>query len=210
MFSGHLPPLLLHAGGGGGTGDMPCLPHLKATNTVRMISIVKIQVRIELRKSERLPLLKKFSLLKILLQHLAPYIQGRDNYILAIQIFRTQLFLDKVRTLLWTFGYEEKGRQWRTLEDSERLWRALKNYQTQRTFGRNFWHMTVSPLAFLYLLWMNDSESLFGGQQSKLRVRWKLKCLCWIYCKPRVNTFLLINPFLDFSSSFDENSSAFK
>ena len=60
MFSGHLPPLLLHAGGGGGTGDMPCLPHLKATNTVRMISIVKIQVRIELRKSERLPLLTKF------------------------------------------------------------------------------------------------------------------------------------------------------
>ena len=25
------PPLMLHAGGGGGAGDMPCLPHLVST-----------------------------------------------------------------------------------------------------------------------------------------------------------------------------------
>ena len=27
-IDGTSPPLLLHAGGGGGAGDMPCLPHL--------------------------------------------------------------------------------------------------------------------------------------------------------------------------------------
>ena len=53
------PPLLLHAGGGGGAGDMPCLPHLQS-NLVRMIVMVKVvmivnvSVEIELRKSKHL------------------------------------------------------------------------------------------------------------------------------------------------------------
>ena len=53
------PPLLLHAGGGGGAGDMPCLPHLKSKLVrmrvmVKVVMIVNVSVGIELRQSKHL------------------------------------------------------------------------------------------------------------------------------------------------------------
>ena len=40
-IDGTSPPLLLHAGGGGGAGDMPCLPHLDQRGQLEILMIVR-------------------------------------------------------------------------------------------------------------------------------------------------------------------------
>ena len=41
QIDGTSPPLLLHAGGGGGAGDMPCLPHLDQRGQLEILMIVR-------------------------------------------------------------------------------------------------------------------------------------------------------------------------